>query len=215
MIELQHGRLKLSLHTLREGAGSPLLLLHGLRGSAGDWQAASLPWAGPIFALDFSGHGHSEWLRGGAYHPEYWACDADIALAAIGGGGKASLLGRGVGAYVALLLAGARAQEIDHAVLLDGPGLAGGGPMPNFDEPFAPADLPSGPRLLSLACDPAVQFSEFGVRPPQYACGFARAARRITLLDDGGARPPWWRAVRDLETVQIERGELARALRGG
>jgi pimeloyl-ACP methyl ester carboxylesterase len=211
MIELHHGELKVCLHALRrEGEAEPLLLLHALGGSAADWDVGRLAWPGPVYALDFSGHGHSDSVRGGAYHPEYWACDADIALAAIGG--RASLVGAGVGAYVALLLAGARAQEITRALLLAGAGLDGGGAMPDFERPFQPPQHPRGPRLSTPSTDPAVDFSQFGVRTPKYASGFARAARRIVLLEDGWPRPPWWHALRELTPVRLERGELAGAL---
>ena len=50
--------------------------------------------------------------------------DADVALAHLG---AATVLGRGLGAYVALLIAGARPHLVRGAVLCDGPGLAGGG----------------------------------------------------------------------------------------
>jgi pimeloyl-ACP methyl ester carboxylesterase len=53
--------------------------------------------------------------------------DADTALRHLG---RATLVGRGLGAYVALLLAGARPTGVRGAILRDGLGLAGGGPRP-------------------------------------------------------------------------------------
>ena len=50
--------------------------------------------------------------------------DADAALAHLG---PATVYGRGLGAYVALLIAGARPDLVRGAVLDDGPGLVGGG----------------------------------------------------------------------------------------
>ena len=53
--------------------------------------------------------------------------DADAALARLS---QATLLGRGLGAYVALLLAGSRPLGVRGALLCDGAGLAGGGAEP-------------------------------------------------------------------------------------
>ena len=65
----------------------------------------STRWPGPVWALDFTGHGASTVPRGGGYTAEVLMADADAALAHLG---PATVLGRGLGAYVALLLAGAR-----------------------------------------------------------------------------------------------------------
>ena len=78
---------------------------HGL----GERAPADVPryldaWHGPIAALDFTGHGLSTIPRGGGYTAEVLLADADAALRAVG---EATVLGRGLGAYVALLLAGA------------------------------------------------------------------------------------------------------------
>ena len=40
-------------------------------------------WAGPIAALDFTGHGQSTIPPGGGYNAEILLADADIALAAL------------------------------------------------------------------------------------------------------------------------------------
>ena len=98
-----------------------LLLLHGLGesspvGAARTWAAH---WPGPVAALDFTGHGHSTVPAGGGYTAEILLADADVALAELG---AATLVGRGLGAYVALMLAGARPQQVRGAVLCDGPG---------------------------------------------------------------------------------------------
>jgi pimeloyl-ACP methyl ester carboxylesterase len=212
MIKLSHARVDLSLHTLREADGPPLLLLHALGGSAAEWE--TLPWWGPVYALDLCGHGHSGWLYGGAYYPELWAADADIALARVGRG--ATVVGSGVGAYVALLLAGARAEAVDAAVLLDGAGLAGAGSAPDF-KPFKPPPHRVEPVRATLAdaaaTDPAVYFSEDALRPTDYAAAFAQCAKRLVLIEDDAPRPPWWIALRGLDRVQVCRSGLADMLR--
>ena len=132
-MKLVHGRVTLELYERRRGDGAPLLLLHALRSSSESWDGGFEAWPGPVYALDFSGHGRSKWLTGGAYTPELLTADADAALAHLDR--PAVLVGAGLGAYVALLLAGARAAQVSAALLLPGPGLDGGGPLPDFDRP--------------------------------------------------------------------------------
>jgi len=171
-VRLRHGRIWLELHVRRRGDGAPLLLLHGLGGSARDFGPGFDAWSGPVFALDFSGHG---------------AADADAALAEIG---AAAVAGAGLGAYVAVLLAGARSELVPAALLLPGAGLDGGGPEPAASR---------RKRLEhALAEDEATLLDALGrdLRPPEYAAELAGAARRLVLLEDGAPRPAWWEAVR-------------------
>jgi pimeloyl-ACP methyl ester carboxylesterase len=207
VIPLQHGRVTLALHPLREAAGSALLCLHAVGGAARDFQDAARLWPGPVFALDFSGHGDSGRLRGGGYFPETLAGDADAALARIG---PALLLGAGIGAYVALLLAGARPDAVPGALLLPGAGLEGGGaaPDPASDTLARWTDL--GAPLPG--CDPAVRRLERDLRPPDYAEAFARAARRLLLAEGDFRQPPWWQAVRSSPTALPVPGDLAAGL---
>jgi len=195
---LRHGRVSLALHTIRPGTGRALLLLHELRGSSAGWGTAVDAWSGPVFALDFAGHGDSDWLGGGAYHPELFAGDADAALAAVG---PAALAGAGLGAYVALLLAGGRPDQVPAALLLPGAGLDGGGALPGVppvgEFVAVVADLEARRRQGGTPFDPLVYFCEADVRPIDYARSFAVRARRLFLAEDGGPRPPWWEAVRD------------------
>jgi pimeloyl-ACP methyl ester carboxylesterase len=196
---IAHGAVGIALHELRAGSGPTLLLLHELGGSSTDWSLDLTAWAGPVLGLDFAGHGDSDWRPGGAYVPELFAADADAVLAAIG---PANVAGAGLGAYVALLLAGARPELVSAALLLPGNGLEGGGPYPDparFVEsipgldPAADRAGSSDPMTLSCARD---------IRPPQYAREFARAARRLVLAEDGTPRPPWWEAIRDLPAAR-------------
>jgi pimeloyl-ACP methyl ester carboxylesterase len=207
VIALRHGRVSLALHELRAAAGPTLLCLHQLGGSARDFEAAARCWPGAVFALDFSGHGASGAPRGGGYYPEVLAGDADAALARIG---PARLVGAGIGAYVALLLAGARPDVVSAALLLPGAGFEGGGAAPD-------PDVETMPRWVELAadspgCDPAVRRLEHDLRPPDYAAAFAREARRLLLAEGDFAKPPWWLAARESPAATAARLDLAGGL---
>lgn len=189
---LTHNRVQLALHHLRGGSGRSLLLLHGL----GEASPSTVPtwaegWSGPIHALDFTGHGRSTVPTGGGYSAEIVLADADAALAAIG---EVTVVGRGLGAYVALMLAGARPDQVRGAVLCDGPGLAGGaiGPTSQSFVVLPPRPTPPDPcALFELSRD---------LRPPDYATLFVRLAVEGSGLDEPIAvaavvRPPWLAAV--------------------
>ena len=202
MIErVRHGRVELAVHRLEEGTGPTLLCLHELEGRGEDWRAAVQGWSGPAVAVDLAGHGDSQWLAGGGYTPEMFAADADVALASIPGEGPVAVIGAGIGAYAALLLAGSRPERVEVAALLPGRGLAGGGAEPG-DRPF---DERMGHTLLDLAdrsadttvaTDPLVRLCLTDLRPTDYAAFFAASARRLVLGEDGEDRPPWWLEVR-------------------
>ncbi|MCP3985979.1 MAG: alpha/beta fold hydrolase [bacterium] len=190
---LPHVHVELALHTLRDAAGPPLLLLHGL----GEHSPAEVPteaqaWPGPVHALDFTGHGESSIPDGGGYTAELLMGDAAAALEYLG---PATLLGRGLGAYIALLLSGARPEKVRGVVLCDGLGLAGGGREPGslsvvFPNPVGV--VPPDPfALAELARD---------VRPPDYATAFVRQATQLSGLDQPITvacmdRPEWLEAV--------------------
>jgi pimeloyl-ACP methyl ester carboxylesterase len=191
---LRHNRVSLALHTLRAQPGPALLLLHAL----GERSPARVPaelarWPGPIFALDFTGHGESTIPAGGGYTAEVLMADADAAVAQLG---RVSVLGRGLGAYVALMIAGGRPKLVAGAILCDGPGLVGGTPEPGAPEISLPAaGVSAGPpdpfALVELARD---------VRPPDYASSFVRQARELSGLERpisvcARERPPWLAAV--------------------
>ncbi len=190
---VRHLRINLAVHEMQQGDGHPLLLLHGL----GERTPAHVPgyaasWLGPVWGLDFTGHGDSDVPSGGGYTCEVLMGDADAALAEIG---PATVLGRGLGAYVALLIAGARPHMARGVILCDGSGLAGGGTGPASTMLVGVGDdniVPPDPfALAELARD---------VRPPDYAATFAR---QVTTLSELASpltvcarwRPPWLEAV--------------------
>ena len=146
-----------------------------------------------MHALDFTGHGRSTVPAGGGYSAEIVLADADAALAHLG---EVTVAGRGLGAYAALMLAGARASQVRGAVLCDGPGLAGGAIAPTSQSfvTLPPRHEPPDPyALFELSRD---------LRPPDYATLFVRLALEGSGLDEPIAvaavvRPPWLAAVAD------------------
>jgi pimeloyl-ACP methyl ester carboxylesterase len=204
---LTHVNVVLALHQLRAAEGRPLLLLHGL----GERTPPELPrsvaaWPGPIWGLDLTGHGRSTVPSGGGYTAEVLMADVDHALAHLG---PVTVLGRGLGAYLALLVGGARATQVRGAILTDGPGLAGGGPSPH--SPFVVATPPTGiPGMpAGTAPDPfALVELANDIRPPDYATTYVRQAVQFSGLDTpvavtGVVRPPWLAAVVDEPGVVV------------
>ena len=211
-ISLRHGRTRIALHVRKRAPGPNLLLLHALRSSNEEWTQSVDVWPGSIFALDFSGHGESQWRQGGVYSPELLLGDADAALRELG---DARIVGAGVGAYVALLLAGVRADSVRGALLLAGEGLAGGGSEPD-SEPDADAfeALLAAHRapLAEAATDPRVLMADTDIRPTNYAFSFGSRATSLLLGEDETSRPPWWEGLRSLEGVQVVSADLADGL---
>lgn len=203
-MRLRHARQHLELHQLSDRSGRSLLLLHELFGSSEDWQAVSDAWPGPVYALDFPGHGRSDWLAGGAYWPEYFAASVDIALQQIG---AAAIAGAGFGAYMALLIAGGRPDLVPAALLLPGAGLAGIGSDPDLSRP-----LPDFAALTSRASpgsDPLVAGVELYWRPTEYVEMLAASAHCLLLAEDDNPRPPWWEQARKSRAARSVEGMLA------
>lgn len=191
---LTHNRVTLALHPLRtDGDGHPVLLLHGL----GERTPAAAPawldgWPGPVWGLDLTGHGASTPSTGGGYTAEILMADVAVALDHTG---PATIVGRGLGAYVGMLAAGACPDRVRGVVLLDGPGLAGGGPAPGSPMMLSGVTLPPGPpdpyALVELTRD---------VRPPDYALSWVHQAVDGAVVDPPITvatrfRPPWLTAV--------------------
>lgn len=218
---LRHGKVDLALHHLRgatAAGGRPLLILHGL----GEASPARLPtwadtWPGPVAALDFTGHGQSTVPHGGGYTAELLLGDADAALAALTEGDPArsiTVIGRGLGAYIALQIAGARAAQVHGAILVDGPGLAGGPTGPTSQSFFSlpPSSATPDPyALVELGRD---------LRPPDYATLFVRLALAGSELDEPIAvasvfRPEWLDAVvKELGVIDVSLAEALETYAG-
>jgi pimeloyl-ACP methyl ester carboxylesterase len=204
-VTVRHGKSELALHCVRDGEGAPALVLHGLAENGRDCVLTHLvarDWpGGAVWALDFLGHGDSTRPPGGGYTAETLMADADAALRHIG---AATVFGRGLGAYIAVLIAGARPDLVRGAVLCDGPGLNGGGSQPASPVVVQPRldDVPKGApdpfALAELARD---------VRPPDYVANFLRQVLSLSPLDVpitvcAIARPEWLDEIVDEPGVQ-------------
>ena len=122
-------------------------------------------------------------------------------LAASSPDGMVTVIGRGLGGYIALQLAGARAAQVHGAIVLDGPGLAGGPTGPTSQSFFSLDTDGSAPDRYALV--------ELGrdLRPPDYVRSFVRLAIDGSDLDEPIAvcsvfRPDW------LEAVATEHGVM-------
>ena len=200
---VRHNKIDLALHQLRaaiDETARPLLLLHGL----GEHTPAEAPawvtsWQGAIVGLDFTGHGNSTIPSGGGYTAELLLGDADAALVPLveqSPDGMITVFGRGLGAYIGLQLAGARASQVHGAIMLDGPGLAGGPTGPTSQSFFSlpPSNTTPDPyALVELGRD---------LRPPDYVRSFVQLAIAGSKLEEPVAvctvfRPEWLAAVAD------------------
>lgn len=214
---IRHGGVTLALHTLKrndegDGRRPALLLLHALHGSSADWPAEVAVWPGAIYALDFSGHGVSDWLQGRGYSPEVFAAEADQAIARVQERAPALYLaGAGVGAYVALLLGGARTDVLEGVLLLPGAGLEGGGAIPEEipeagQRAWEASVSARGRGEGEASPDPLVDRCSRDVRPSYYSEEFAKAAPPLHVPEIPDL-PAWLRTT--LEHGRVQRAPSA------
>jgi pimeloyl-ACP methyl ester carboxylesterase len=199
-IHLQHNRITLALHEIRSGIGRPLLLLHGLGENAQAMHDVPVQWSGPIWALDFTGHGESTVPHGGGYSAEILMADVDVALRHLG---EATILGRGLGGYIGFLIAGARPSLVKGVVIVDGPGLSGGAIHATSSSEITSA----GSRIGSTPDPWALIELSRDARPPNYAVTFTRLAVESSSIDEPisvttRVTPQW------IEAISAEPGVL-------
>lgn len=116
---------RLRHHLLEWGGGERVVLLcHGFleHAHAWDWVAPRLAAAGfHVYALDWRGHGDSEWVgAGGYYHFADYA--ADLAGVVRGLGGRVALVGHSMGGAAAAMYAGTEPERLWRLVLIEGIG---------------------------------------------------------------------------------------------
>lgn len=103
------------------GEGRPVLFLHGVTSHWGSWLplAARLASVGRLVALDFRGHGDSQWSADEAYATNDLADDAVAVLEWLGS--PADVVGSSWGGLVGLEAAGRRPDLIRSLVMIDIP----------------------------------------------------------------------------------------------
>lgn len=157
---------RLRLHLLEWGAGDRVvLLLHGYLEHAHGWDfvAPRLAAAGyHVFALDWRGHGDSEWIgRGGYYHFLDYIADLSCLVPQLGE--RVAVVGHSMGGGAAVLYAGTEPERVWALALIEGIG------VPDSD----PADVPQ--RVVAWLGD----LRRVAATPPRRVLSEETAARRI------------------------------------
>ncbi|WP_405808572.1 alpha/beta hydrolase [Streptomyces sp. NBC_01520] len=176
---VQAGGIRLAHRTWGDPAAPPVVLAHGRGGSSEDWTriAERLAVRHRVYALDFRGHGLSDWP--GRYSLELFRDDLHAFLEVRNLSG-AVLIGHSMGGAAALLLAGQHPALIGGLVLEEAP------PLLPLDPPRPPAQRPAGelgfdwPVVPSVdaqlnAPDPAVRERLGEITAPTLVVGGARS----------------------------------------
>jgi pimeloyl-ACP methyl ester carboxylesterase len=131
------GGIRLAYRTWGEPSAPPVVLAHGRGGSSLDWTgiAEELATRHRVYALDFRGHGLSDWP--GHYSLEIFCDDLQAFLEARNLSG-ATVIGHSMGGAAALLLAERDPALVGALVIEDAPTL-----LP-LDPPRTPAERPPG-----------------------------------------------------------------------
>lgn len=116
---------RLRHHLLEWGEGERVvLLLHGFLEHAHVWELIGprLAAAGlHVYALDWRGHGDSEWIgAGGYYHFADYVADLDAIVRQLGG--RAALVAHSMGGNAAVLFAGTAPARVTRLVSIEGLG---------------------------------------------------------------------------------------------
>ncbi|MEV5158288.1 alpha/beta hydrolase [Streptomyces sp. NPDC053728] len=134
---VQAGGIRLAYRTWGAPSAPPVVLAHGRSGSSLDWAgiAEQLANRHRVYALDFRGHGLSDWP--GRYSFELFRDDLHAFLEARNLSG-ATVIGHSMGGAAALLLAERSPALIGTLVIEDAP------PLFPLDPPRPPAERPAG-----------------------------------------------------------------------
>jgi len=110
----------LNLHCLERGEGEMAVLLHGWLDHAGSFDLLAPLLPGRTVALDFRGHGDSQWVGpGGFYHFVEYIADLDGALELLSPQEPVRIVGHSMGAAAALIYAATRPARVSHLTMID------------------------------------------------------------------------------------------------
>lgn len=215
---------KLALHVLDWGGhGLPLVLLHGGSAHARWWDyvAPQLTSVGHVYALDFRGHGESDWAKDGAYRVEDYAADVGRMIQAFHLE-RPVLIGHSLGSFVVLRYGVDHPRSLAGLVSIDGRASfsASGSRYMQLLRMFAPAEYATLdeaverfqplPRETNAAPEVLQHVARHGYRRDgsgRWIAKFDRAALAAHLPFDLRDRLP------DLEfPVLFVRGEKSRVL---
>ncbi|MFJ2229590.1 alpha/beta fold hydrolase [Streptomyces halstedii] len=143
------GGIRLAYRTWGDPCAPPVVLAHGRCGDSRDWAAVARELAAHhrVYALDFRGHGLSDWP--GRYSFELFRDDLHGFLEARNLAG-ATVVGHSMGGAAALMLAEQQPGLIGSLVIEDAPP-----PVP-LDPPRPPAERPGGPLGFDWPVVPAI-----------------------------------------------------------
>ncbi len=102
------------------GSGVPILLTHGMAAHTHWWDSVAPLWKGAFHAaaLDFRGHGESDWIENAPYLSESWVEDIETARKALGWE-RFILVGHSMGARIALDYAERRGERLRGVCAID------------------------------------------------------------------------------------------------
>ncbi len=99
------------------GEGTPLLIVHGLFGSARNWGAIAKRLAAdrPVLTVDLRNHGDSDWTPTHGFEE----MAEDLAEVLEANGGRADVLGHSMGGKAVMRLALTRPELVNHLIVAD------------------------------------------------------------------------------------------------
>jgi pimeloyl-ACP methyl ester carboxylesterase len=110
----------LKLHCLERGEGEMAVLLHGWLDHAGSFDLLAPLLPGRTVALDFRGHGDSQWVGpGGFYHFVEYIADLDGSLELLSPQEPVRIVGHSMGAAASLIYAATRPARVSHLTMID------------------------------------------------------------------------------------------------
>lgn len=178
------------LHVTALGDGPPLLVLHGLFGSGGNWSSIARRLAAThrVLLADLRNHGDSP------HDPrmDYAAMAEDVSALIAAHGGRAAVLGHSMGGKVAMVLALTEPERVSRLVVVDIAPLA-----------YPPAFRPYADAMAAIPLTPGLRRAE------------AEAALRASVPDPSvrafllqnlrlGAGIPTWRCNLPVITEALE-----------
>lgn len=151
---------RVMLHTILHdspGESPPLLIAHGLYGSARNWGviAKRLSDRGQVIAVDMRNHGQSPWSDAHGYHD----LAADLAEVIRAHGGRADVLGHSMGGKAAMALALAYPELVGRLVVADIAPVQYGHSQLQFIEAMQSVDL----SKVTRRSDAEAQLGDLGV----------------------------------------------------